>query len=98
MNTAATLSSLEPQHRVEAATSDREQDLQSHHRNCPACGTDNRRQAALEFSRGDWLLKACSSCELVYLENAPLYAELEEQFAWEKSYVAEREARRQREP
>jgi SAM-dependent methyltransferase len=34
----------------------------------------------------------------VYLENAPAYAELEENFAWEKTYTAERARREREEP
>ena len=34
----------------------------------------------------------------MYLENAPAYAALEEDFAWEKTYTAERERREREEP
>ena len=68
------------------------------HRCCPVCGVDNRGQTELPESRGPWILKACVECQFVYLENAPRYAELTENFAWEKTCAAERDVRRQREP
>lgn len=68
------------------------------HRCCPVCGADNRDRNPLTESREPWRLKQCGECQFVYLENAPLYAELTETFAWEKTCAAERHARRQREP
>lgn len=66
------------------------------HRPCPACNHDNADQPPLKYSAPPWTLKACVQCGFVYLENAPAYAELDEHFAWEKTYREER-ARRQRE-
>lgn len=65
-------------------------------RDCPLCGADNR---ALEPThvRGGWQVKRCA-CSMVYLENPPAYVEFEEDYAWDKTSVAEREARQSREP
>ena len=68
------------------------------HRNCPACDTNNRLQPALPELRVDWAIKRCGSCEFVYLENAPHYADLAETFAWEKTYTIENAERRRQEP
>ncbi|MGQ0675703.1 MAG: class I SAM-dependent methyltransferase [Rhodospirillales bacterium] len=43
-------------------------------------------------------MKACASCGFVYLENAPVYEELAVVHAWEKSAVAEGEARKRESP
>jgi SAM-dependent methyltransferase len=66
------------------------------HRACPACGRDNADAPSLPTSKAPWALKACAGCGFVYLENAPVYEALDEDFAWEKTYETER-ARRQRE-
>ena len=71
---------------------------QTLHRLCPACGRDNASAAPLPVSSAPWTLKACETCGFVYLENAPAYAALEEHFAWEKTYTAERERREREEP
>jgi SAM-dependent methyltransferase len=68
------------------------------HRVCPACGQDNAGVPPLPVSSAPWKLKACRQCGFVYLENAPVYAELEEHFAWEKTYTAERARREREEP
>jgi len=62
-------------------------------RTCPLCGTDNRAQPASSYSVEPWHLKDCQKCGFVYLENPPSYADLEENFAWEKTSATE-EARR----
>jgi SAM-dependent methyltransferase len=68
------------------------------HRACPACGRDNVATPPLPPLVPPWTLKACGGCGFVYLENAPVYAELEEHFAWEKTYQAERARRERDEP
>jgi len=68
------------------------------HRACPACGRDNAELPPLRQSVAPWELKACRRCGFVYLENAPGYAELEENIAWEKTYWAERARREREEP
>lgn len=68
------------------------------HRACPACGRDNADAPPLSTSVPPWALKSCRHCGFVYLENAPVYAALDEDFAWEKTYEAERERRHREEP
>lgn len=50
------------------------------------------------YSQSPWKLVRCRRTGLVYLENPPAYEELEKTFAWEKTYVAEKQRRRQAEP
>lgn len=68
------------------------------HRVCPACGRDNADRPALPESSPPWLLKSCGGCGFVYLEEAPAYQQLEEHFAWEKTYQDERARRAREEP
>ena len=51
---------------------------------CPQCGTSNASGEALKYSHERWLLKQCGECGFVYLENPPVYEELETDFAWER--------------
>ena len=64
------------------------------HRSCPICGCENTSEPSLNYSQDEWTLKQCSQCDLVYLENAPSYEALESEFAWEKTYHAEKSKRR----
>lgn len=60
------------------------------YRDCPACGTADA--TALEaYSTPDWLIGECASCAFVFLRNPPAYEALEEDYAWEKTYVEKRE-------
>lgn len=65
---------------------------------CPLCGTDNRAQPPSPYSKAPWQIKNCAKCGFVYLENPPDYAELEENFAWEKTSAAEETRRIQERP
>ncbi|MEH6460731.1 class I SAM-dependent methyltransferase [Chitinimonas sp. JJ19] len=65
---------------------------------CPDCGQDNTRLAPSEFGSNDWPIKQCSACHFVYLETVPVYERLSEEFAWEKTSVAETERRVSEEP
>jgi SAM-dependent methyltransferase len=67
-------------------------------RACPLCGCDNASRPPDRYSQPPWLLKRCSQCGLVYLENPVAYSALENEMAWEKTYAAEAETRRQRNP
>ena len=67
---------------------------QCKHRCCPICGCENASEPSLRYSRDEWNLKQCSQRDLVYLENAPTYEALETEFAWEKTYHAEKSKRR----
>lgn len=68
------------------------------HRPCPSCGADNRARPAGPYSRDDWQVKPCGQCGFVYLENVPVYEELADTHAWEKSAPAEGETRRRESP
>ena len=71
------------------------QSLKCKHRCCPICGCENSSEPSLQYSQTDWTLKRCSQCDMVYLENAPTYEALESEFAWEKTYHAEKSRRRE---
>lgn len=62
-------------------------------RDCPACG-GSAAKALPKFSRDGWRVVACEACDFVYLRNAPDYELLVEEFAWEKTYAAEKVRRR----
>ena len=77
-----------------SAANEESQSTKCKHRCCPICGRDNLNEPSLQYSQGEWNLKQCSQCTLVYLENAPSYEALESEFAWEKTYHAEKSRRR----
>lgn len=55
-------------------------------RPCPACDAPGASRIAA-YSRGAWNVVACDACSFVYLQNPATYEALEEDFAWEKTYV-----------
>jgi len=59
-------------------------------RNCPACGTDNCAVPPSPYSCGEWKIKTCRQCGLVFLENVPDYQTLEKDFPWESTRRAEK--------
>ncbi len=63
-------------------------------RACPNCTTDKTTYLPA-YSRGEWRVVECENCSMVYLQNPADYEALEEEFAWEKTYVEE-DAMRQR--
>ncbi len=65
---------------------------------CPICGTDNRNEPALSYSREPWEIKECKACGMVYLENPPASEALEDELAWEKTFANESKERRKRSP
>lgn len=62
-------------------------------RDCPACGA-SAASPRPEFSRGPWRVVACEGCGFVYLRNVPDYSRLVEEFAWEKTWAAEKVRRK----
>ena len=59
-------------------------------RPCPAC--DGTRATRIDaYSPDGWNIVACDACGFTFLQNPPPYAALEEDLAWEKTYVAKRE-------
>ena len=67
-------------------------------RHCPNCGQDNTQLAPSEFGNKNWPIKVCGACQFVYLEKAPIYECLSEEFAWEKTSAAETGRRFSEEP
>lgn len=67
------------------------------YRLCPLCNADNAGLKPSVYSKDPWILKKCSLCKLVYLENPPSYEDLEEIYAWEKtsSQVAEEKTKKE---
>ncbi|MEM6408901.1 MAG: class I SAM-dependent methyltransferase [Pseudomonadota bacterium] len=61
------------------------------YRPCPACASDQASPIA-QYSRDEWVVAACEVCEFVFLRNPPAYEALEEDFAWEKTYVEKKNA------
>lgn len=68
------------------------------HRACPECGRDNAQAAPNRYSQPPWLIKQCVACDFVYIESAPVYAELLEEHSWDKTAVAHGQARKARHP
>ncbi|MDA0802772.1 MAG: hypothetical protein O2819_03345 [Planctomycetota bacterium] len=66
-----------------------------HH--CPILGRHTQ-TAPTPYSRGEWSLVRCTETGLVFLPDPPAYEQLEEQFAWEQTSVAERRRRIRDEP
>jgi SAM-dependent methyltransferase len=62
-------------------------------RDCPACEAADCTSLP-QFSRDGWRVVSCAGCGFVYLRNAPEYELLVEEFAWEKTYQAEKVRRR----
>ncbi|MHA1159119.1 MAG: hypothetical protein ACTSP2_10315, partial [Alphaproteobacteria bacterium] len=61
-------------------------------RACPQCSS--RENTVLErYSRAPWEVVGCNDCGFVFLGNPPDYVRLEDELAWEKSYVEERKRR-----
>ena len=55
-------------------------------RPCPAC--DSARSSRLDaYSPAGWDVVRCDACGFVYLQNPPAYEALEEDLAWERTYV-----------
>jgi SAM-dependent methyltransferase len=67
-------------------------------RNCPSCGEDNTASAPTIFGDETWPIKACGVCGFVYLEVAPVYERLIDEFAWEKTSASETKRRLTEEP
>lgn len=65
---------------------------------CPQCGEDNRTDARIVLARDGYRVKTCARCAFTYLENAPGYADLSSEQAWETSFSKEQERRRQHYP
>lgn len=65
---------------------------------CPLCGRDNRLLPPTRYSRDGWLLKECTGCRLVYLENPPPLESLTSEHCWSTSVATENQRRLQGRP
>lgn len=62
-----------------------------HQRNCPICSASGA-SAVPDYSPDGWQVATCDDCGMTYLRNPPAYEALEEDFAWEKTYVEKKAA------
>lgn len=60
-------------------------------RDCPTCGGTAARPLP-DYSPDNWQVATCLTCDLTYLRNPPAYEALEEDFAWEKTYVEKKKS------
>src|ERR1700694_4862075 len=67
----------------------------SSNRSCPICDIPGTGLTPLKYGPPEWPLVRCPNCKLVYLIRTPAISELEDERAWEKTFLGERE-RRQR--
>jgi len=63
---------------------------------CPVCRLPHPIQS--RFSRDGWILRECPATGSLYLENAPEYAALESEYAFEVTMQQERDRRGREEP
>jgi SAM-dependent methyltransferase len=66
-------------------------------RPCPMCGHHDGFDHA-DTRGGEWHLTECAQCRFVYLQNPPAYEAFVEDFAWEKTFQAEKRRRFSEEP
>ncbi len=64
-------------------------------RDCPLCEEAAAESPHCKYSEKPWTMRSCKGCGFVFLEVAPIYEELEEDYAWEKTSV-DREAKRRK--
>ena len=57
------------------------------YRPCPSCGTEQVSDLP-KFNRDAWRIGMCNLCDFVFLRNPVEYTALEDEFAWEKTYVS----------
>jgi SAM-dependent methyltransferase len=67
-------------------------------RDCPACGRSTARNRLLSSGSEEWPIRMCNACGFVYLERAPVYERLVEEFAWEKTSEQETLNKQNRNP
>lgn len=67
-------------------------------RNCPICEASGEDAVPGPYSRAPWEIVTCPDCGFVYLRNAPEAVELEENLAWEKTFVGEEQRRTREQP
>ena len=66
-------------------------------RGCPVCDKGLDGDFPIEgIAPQPWILKRCGACGFVYLQNPPGYGTQSTAFAWERTFEAEKQARRER--
>jgi len=60
------------------------------YRPCPCCSAENSSEMT-SYSSAPWQVASCDECGFVFLRNPPAYQELEEDFAWDKTYFEARD-------
>lgn len=66
-------------------------------RACPGCGVSDPIRLD-KFSTPEWSVEQCGDCDFVYLSNPPDYSALVEEYAWEKTFAAEKVRRKTKHP
>ena len=64
---------------------------QTTYRDCPACA-GTAATVVPEYSPEPWAVAGCDDCGFVFLRNPPAHQAFKEDFAWEKTYFAKRDA------
>lgn len=67
-------------------------------RDCPVCERNNSDQPVVSDSRDSWILRRCTDCSHVYLENPVSYEALQDQFRWAETAVRYQDCRRSDSP
>ena len=67
-------------------------------RDCPLCGQASADNPVRPEGSETWPMRQCRRCDFVYLDRAPIYERLVEEFAWEKTSELEEQTRKQRNP
>jgi len=65
---------------------------------CPVCGATEAVDEPSRYAETPWQLWQCSRCSMVWLQNPPVVEMLEEDLAWERTFAAEGQVRRARNP
>jgi SAM-dependent methyltransferase len=69
-------------------------DVEITDRACPQCGGVNQGNAISRYSLEPWRIRDCEHCGFVYIDQAPVYAALSMDLAWERTSKIE-ETRRE---
>ncbi|MGB7182117.1 MAG: class I SAM-dependent methyltransferase [Burkholderiaceae bacterium] len=76
---------------------DNKMQLQQVSRVCPLLEAEHPAKQ-LDYAPEPWILLECNESGFVYLQNPPEYSHLEEDFAWETTYLRESSSREKSEP
>lgn len=73
-------------------------DVRVRERRCTICDTPAQGSRALQYGRAPWHMVRCVACDFVYLPVVPIYQELVETLAWERTHPEEAIRRRRAYP